>query len=282
MLLSPQTPVTPPHYETLNYTISTCGVAYLTLNRPHRSNAINATMFTELPLAVQYLDECPDVNVILLQAAGNNFCAGIDLDSLTALTDGPHTCEGRRRELFRRQIKVMQDSISSLERCRKPVIAAIQGACIGGGIDIITACDLRYCTESAYFAVKEVDLAITADLGTLQRLPGLVGDGVARELALTGRDFNGVEAKALKLVSAAYPTLEALLMSADAIAKSIAAKSPLAVTGTKAILLHARDHSVSEGLDYVAIWNSAMLVSEDLKEVVEARKNRRIATFSKL
>ena len=239
-------------------------------------------MFTELPLAVQYLDECSDVNVILLQAAGKNFCAGIDLDSLTALTGGPHTCEGRRRELFRRQIKVMQDSITSLERCRKPVIATIQGACIGGGIDIITACDLRYCTESAYFAVKEVDLAITADLGTLQRLPGLVGQGVARELALTGRDFNGVEAKALNLVSATYPTLEALLMSADAVAKSMAAKSPLAVTGTKAILLHSRDHGVVEGLDYVATWNSAMLVSDDLKEVFEARKNRRVATFSKL
>lgn len=162
------------------------------------------------------------------------------------------------------------------------MIAAIHGACIGGGIDIVTACDIRYCSEDAFFSVKEVDLGLAADLGTLQRLPGIVGYGNAVELALTGRRFNGSEAKSLGLVSRVFGDKNALDQEVRAIAEEIAAKSPLAVTGTKAVLLKSRDMSTDQGLDYVATWNSAVLISDDLKEAVSAFVQKRKPIFAKL
>ncbi|KAG5520566.1 hypothetical protein RHGRI_033220 [Rhododendron griersonianum] len=176
----------------------------------------------------------------------------------------------------------MQDTITAIERCRKPVIAAIHGACIGGGIDIITACDVRYCTESAFFSVKEVDLGITADLGTLQRLPSIVGYGKAVELALSARRFSGSEAKELGLVSRVFGSKDAMDEGVQAIAEEIAAKSPLAVTGTKAVLLRSRDLTVVQGLDYIATWNSGMLLSDDLVEARAAQSQKRAPSFSKL
>lgn len=162
------------------------------------------------------------------------------------------------------------------------MIAAIKGACIGGGIDIVTACDIRYCSEDAFFSVKEVDLGLTADLGTLQRLPGIVGFGNAMELALTGRRFSGQEAKEFGLVSQVFGSNEELDEGVKIIAEGIAAKSPLAVTGTKAVLLRSRESSLEQGLDYVATWNSSMLVSDDLMEAVSAHLQKRKPTFSKL
>ncbi|KAI8526792.1 hypothetical protein RHMOL_Rhmol12G0024100 [Rhododendron molle] len=176
----------------------------------------------------------------------------------------------------------MQDAITAIERCRKPVIAAVHGACIGGGIDIITACDVRYSTESAFFSVKEVDLGITADLGTLQRLPSIVGYGKAVELALSARRFSGSEAKELGLVSRVFGSKDAMDEGVQAIAEEITAKSPLAVTGTKAVLLRSRDLSVDQGLDYIATWNSGMLLSDDLVEATAAQSQKRAPSFSKL
>lgn len=168
------------------------GVARLFLNRPSRHNALNLTCFQELPLALAQLDAHPSVRVIVLQGSGKNFCSGIDLSTLGhTASDSDHADGARARERTLRSIKHMQAAFTALEECRKPVIAAVHGACIGGGVDMITACDLRYCSEDSYFSVKEVDLAIVADLGTLQRLPRLVGDGNAMELALTGRNFSG-------------------------------------------------------------------------------------------
>lgn len=162
------------------------------------------------------------------------------------------------------------------------MIAAIHGGCIGGGVDIITACDIRYCTESAFFSVKEVDLGITADLGTLQRLPGIVGYGKAVELALSGRRFSGSEAKELGLVSRVFGSKHALDDGVQAIAEEIAAKSPLAVTGTKVVLLRSRDLTVDQGLDYIATWNSGMVLSDDLVEAMAAQSQKRRPSFSKL
>lgn len=176
----------------------------------------------------------------------------------------------------------MQDAVTAIERCRKPVVAAIHGACIGGGIDVVTACDLRFCSKDAFFAVKEVDLGITADLGTLQRLPKIVGFANAMELALTGRRFSGSDAKDLGLVSKVFDTKEDLDHGVRAIAEAIAAKSPLAVTGTKSVLLKSRDMTMEQGLDYVATWNSGVLISDDLKEAISAQREKRIPSFSKL
>lgn len=253
----------------------------LYLNRPLHSNALSREFFTEFPNALSSLDRNPDVAVIILSGKGKHFCSGIDLKALASIS-ADFQDRGRSGEKSRRDIKFMQEAITAIEKCRKPVIAAVQGACIGGGVDIITACDIRFCTEDAFFSVKEVDLAITADLGSLQRLPAIVGYGNAMELSLTARTFSGSDAKALGLVSKVFGSKADMDQGVGAVAEGIAAKSPLAVIGTKTVLLTSRDMSVKQGLDYVATWNSAMLISHDLKEVAAARLQNRKPSFSKL
>ncbi|KAI9125519.1 hypothetical protein K1719_002937 [Acacia pycnantha] len=258
-------------------------VVYLYLNRPSQLNALSSDFFTEFPKALHSLDHNPQVNVIVLSGAGHHFCSGIDLNSLSSIfKDHSSYDRGRSGEKLRRHILGLQDAISAIERCRKPVIASIQGACIGGGVDIITACDIRFCTKDAFFSVKEVDLAITADLGTLQRLPSIVGYGNAVELTLTARRFSGLEAKELGLVSRAFDSKHELDEAVRDVAEAIAAKSPLAVIGTKAVLLKSRDLTVDQGLDYVATRNSATLLSNDLHEAVSAHIQKRKPAFSKL
>ena len=180
------------------------------------------------------------------------------------------SCDGRRREGISRMIQFLQDAVSAPEKCKVPVIAAISGFCIGGAVDMVTACDLRYCTDDATFCVKETDLAIVADLGTLQRLPKLIGDQRTRELVFTSRAFNGKEAKALGLVLESFPTREELDAHVQQVAQSIAAKSPLTVRGAKRVLLFSRDHSVEESLQQVNLWNAAHVMSDDLKEAMTA------------
>lgn len=196
------------------------GVVYIYLNRPSKRNALSRDFFSEFPNALSSLDQNHNFNVIVLAAAGDHFCSGIDLGTLSSITDSSSTADrGRFAERFRRDIKFLQAAITAVEQCRKPVIAAIHGACIGGGIDIITACDIRFCSKDAFFSVKEVDLAITADLGTLQRLPAIVGYGNAMELALTGRVFPGLEAKQLGLVSRVFESKMALEEGVRAVAE---------------------------------------------------------------
>ncbi|KAJ7537214.1 hypothetical protein O6H91_12G103000 [Diphasiastrum complanatum] len=257
------------------------GVAYLFLHRPSRSNALNPDIFQELPLAIAALDSNPNVRVIVLQGSGKHFCAGIDLGTL-ANADHVSNAIGRHKEQFARSVKQMQAAFTAFEECRKPVIAAIHGACLGAGVDMITACDLRYCTKEALFSVKEVDLAITADLGTLQRLPGIVGYGHAIDLALTGRTFNGSEAKTIGLVQEVFASKQELDDKVGILAHEMATKSPLSVMGIKSVLLKSRDLTVAQGLDYVRTWSTAFLHSEDLEEVVKARAEKRKPVFSKL
>ncbi|CAN0929183.1 Delta(3,5)-Delta(2,4)-dienoyl-CoA isomerase, peroxisomal [Linum grandiflorum] len=258
-------------------------VIHLYLNRPSQLNALSREFFAEFPRALGLLDQDSSVSVIVLSGAGNHFCSGIDLKTFASIQSKTGSFPpGRANEFLRRDIKFLQEAITAIERCRKPVIASIRGACIGGAIDIVTACDIRYCTKDAFFSVKEVDLAITADLGTLQRLPGIVGFGNAMELALSGRRFSGQEAKELGLVSRVFSSKEELDEGVSIVAEGIAAKSPLAVIGTKAVLLKSRDLNVDQGLDYVATWNSAMLMSDDLTEAVSAQMKKRKPVFSKL
>lgn len=181
-------------------------VFHLILNRPSHLNALSLDFFIEFPKALSSLDQNPDVSVIILSGAGKHFCSGIDLTSLSSISaqSSSSNDRGRSSELLRRKIKSMQAAITAIEQCRKPVIAAIHGACIGGGVDLVTACDIRYCSEDTFFSIKEVDLAIVADLGTLQRLPSIVGYANAMELALTARRFSGGEAKELGLVSRVF------------------------------------------------------------------------------
>lgn len=258
----------------------------VSLARPRKSNSLDDAMWSEIPKVFRALHEMDDVFAIILNGQGKNFCAGIDIASLEADFVNPSanaTCSARAREKLLHKIKSSQDTINAIEECRWPVIAAVHGACFGAGVDIITACDIRYATQSASFCVKEVDVAIVADVGTLQRLPHIVGQGVASELALTARVIKGDEAKQVGLVSQCFEDEAALTKHAQKTAELLASKSPLAVVGTKRILVHARDHSVPDSLDYVAAYNAAMLPSADIQEVFSAIvKERRKPKFSKL
>ncbi|MQM07711.1 hypothetical protein Taro_040553 [Colocasia esculenta] len=259
-------------------------VFHVYLNRPAHRNALTLDFFSELPRALSLLDQNPAARAIVLSARGPHFCAGIDLSSLGSLggADQDGADPARARERLRRQILWMQAAITAVERCRKPVIAAVNGACVGGGVDLVTACDVRYCAADAFFSVKEVDLALAADIGTLQRLPAIVGYGNASEMALTGRRVPAAEARAMGLVSAVYASREEMEEAVATIARDIAGKSPIAMAGTKAVLLRSRDLTVEQGLDYVATWNAGMLISDDLKEAVSAQMQKRKPTFAKL
>jgi enoyl-CoA hydratase/carnithine racemase len=256
------------------------GVATVVLDRPDKANAIDLAMWHEIREAMRWLDETPEAHVGILCGAGKQFTAGIDLallGSIRAHIDD--ACDGRGREKLRRLILDLQDTLTAIERCRKPVLAAIHGACIGGGVDLVTACDIRVCTADAVFSVREIDVGMTADLGTLQRLPRLIGDGMARELAYSGRNVDGREAREIRLVNRCYDTREAMLAGVRELAAAIAAKSPLAVRGAKEMITYARDHSVADGLTYVATWNAAMLLSADLPEALAAMRERRPPQF---
>jgi enoyl-CoA hydratase len=186
---------------------------------------------------------------------------------------------GRARSRTREAALRFQESFNALERARVPVLAAIQGGCIGGGVDMISACDARYCTADAFFCIQEINLGLTADVGTLQRLPKLIPAGVVRELAYTGRRMNAARAKEVGLVNEVYPTQDTMLARVLEIAREIADKSPLAIWGTKQMLNYARDHSVEDGLEYVATWQAGMFFGTDMAEAFRAKTEKRKPVF---
>lgn len=256
------------------------GVATIALNRPEKANAITLPMWHEIRQAMQWLDETAEARVGVITGKGRFFTAGIDLDALAGIGAAIRDeCDGRSREKLRRLILDLQDTLTAIERCRKPVIAAVHGLCLGGGVDLVCACDMRYCSANAAFSVMEIDVGMVADLGTLQRLPGLVGDGMARELAYTGRRVDGAEAERIGLVNRCFDSADALLQGVTGIARTIATKSPLAVRGCKEMITYARDHPVADGLNYTATWNAAMLLSEDFAEAARSAREKRFPVF---
>jgi len=266
-------------YETLMVKVED-HVARLDLNRPEKANSFDETMWRELQDAFEQFNQRDDVNVVVLGGAGKHFSAGIDLFYLAEIQQRLNLLsEGLRQEHLYRLIVGLQASVSAVEACRKPVLAAIQGFCLGAGLDLAAACDLRYATGTTRFSVREVDLAIVADLGVLQRLPGIVGEGVARELAFTGRTFKGEEAKAVGLVNQLFKTTEALHNGVMDVAKNLARKSALTLRGIKETLNYSRDHTVADGLHYIAMRNAAMLLSDDLKEAATAVFEKRPPKF---
>jgi len=260
-----------PKFTTLSLELKD-NIAHLQLNRPKRANAINRPMWQELGEAMVWASRTAEVRVVVLSGQGKHFCSGIDLAMLNELIDESISCEGRKRETLREEILWLQRQLTAIEQCRKPVLGAIHGLCIGGGVDLISACDMRYCTADAVFSIKEIDVGLVADVGTLQRLPRLIGDGVMRELVYTGRDFNGVEATKLGLTNQCFSDKETMLTKVFAIAELIASKSPLSVRGNKQVILYSREHSIADGLNYVATWNGAMLISDDIKIALKAQK----------
>lgn len=257
-------------------------VARLLLNRPDKANAMSEAMWRELPQAAAWLNTQQQVRVVILAGSGKHFTAGIDLQVLASLSQkvtGPG-CPARAREYLRDWILGAQTTMTAIEQIRVPVIAAITGACVGAGVDMIAACDLRYATADAKFCIKEVDLGVVADVGTVQRLQPIIGYGRVAELTYTGETFDGTKAERLGLVNATFETAEQLRAEVEALARALAAKSPLTVRGIKKNLLYSRDHTIAEGLEFVAGWNAAMLISDDLREAVEAWMAKRPAVFS--
>ncbi len=266
-------------FETLALTLED-HVARLDLNRPQKANSFDKTMWRELGEAFEQLDQMDDVHVVILGGAGKHFSAGIDLAFLANLQHQVNQlAEGLRQEHLYHLIIDLQDSICAVERCRKPVLAAIEGYCLGAGLDLAAACDMRYATGTTRFSIREVDLAIVADLGVLQRLPGIVGEGVARELAFTGRTFKGDEAREIGLVNRLYENSDALRSGVMAVARELSRKSPLTLRGIKETMNFSRDHNVSDGLRYVAMRNAGMLLSEDMIEAAAAVIEKRVPKF---
>jgi enoyl-CoA hydratase len=260
-------------------------VATLWLDRPNKRNAMGPDFWADLPVAMAALGADSNVRAVVLAAKGPHFSVGLDLTAMPGIT-GPGDADGARPSVAaraahaRREIVRLQASISSVAECPVPVIAAIHGWCIGGGVDLISACDIRLASAEAQFSVREAKIAIVADVGSLQRLPAIIGKGHVAELAYTGKDISAARALAIGLVNDVSADADAVLAAARAMAAEIAGNSPLAVQGTKAVLAAGEGRSVAEGLDYVATWNAAFLSSDDLMEAMAAFMEKRPGTFT--
>ncbi|MFC5698319.1 crotonase/enoyl-CoA hydratase family protein [Pseudomonas sp. GCM10022186] len=255
-------------------------IAHVQINRPEKINAMNADFWGEIVEIFREIEDNDQVRVVVLSGAGKHFSSGIDLMLLASVGAQLGPDAGRNARTLRRKILELQGSFNAVDNCSKPVIAAIQGYCLGGAIDLISACDMRYSTIDAQFAIKEIDIGMAADVGTLQRLPRIIGDGMMRELAYTGRTIDGEEAQRLGLVNRTYADQDALLDGVFGIAHQIAAKSPIAVRGTKEMIRYMRDHRVDDGLEYVATWNAAMLQSTDLRVAMAAHMSKQKPEFA--
>jgi enoyl-CoA hydratase len=267
-------------------------VAHLRLNRPDALNSMTREFWLELPEIVSGLDAEGRARAIVLSSTGRHFSAGMDLAVFTgggadadadADADSGQSREaGRRRAQFRQTAMMLQNSFTTLERARMPVLAAIQGGCIGGAVDMVTACDLRYASRDAFFCVQEINIAMTADVGTLQRLPKLVPEGVAREMAYRGQRLPAERAYQVGLVQELFDDHDALVTGVLDIADEIAAKSPLAIWGSKEMINYSRDHSVEDGLNYIATWQTGMFQPADMMESFAAKGEKRDPKFDDL
>lgn len=261
-------------------------IATLWLDRPAAGNAMGPAFWSDLPRAMAEVAQRDDVRVVVVAARGSHFCVGLDLKAMGSLVAGqPAAGDDRplshaaRSGQARHSIRGLQAAISSVAECPKPVLAAVHGYCIGGGVDLIAACDIRLASADAMFSVREAKMAIVADLGSLQRLPKIIGSGQLAELAYTGKDIGADRARDIALVNDVLPDAEAAQTAARSLAAEIAANSPLAVQGTKAMLAANDGRTVAEGLAYVATWNAAMLHSEDLQEAMTAFFEKRSPRF---
>ncbi|MBW2695804.1 MAG: crotonase/enoyl-CoA hydratase family protein, partial [Deltaproteobacteria bacterium] len=251
------------------------GVAHLRMCRPEELNTLVEEFWSELPEIVEGFDAQGNVRAVVVSSTGRHFTAGLDLGVLASGTVDRDAEIGRARANLRMLTLALQETFSSLERARMPVLAAVQGGCVGGGLDFITACDMRYCTADAFFCVQEINIGITADVGTLQRLPKIIPEGIAREMAYTGRRLSAQRALEVGLVNAVYDDHEAMLTDVLAMAREIAERSPLAMWGSKEMLNYVRDHSVADGLNLVATWQSGMFQPGEVMEAMSAKQEKR-------
>ncbi len=267
-------------YQTLKLSVEN-KIAHVELSRPEKLNTMVMEFWQDMIDVFAKIEQTAEARVVVISSQGRHFTAGLDLSAFAGLAaeinsgvDG-----GRIREQMKNNVLELQESFNVIEKCRLPVLVAVQGGCIGGGVDLISATDMRYCTEDAFFCIQEINIGMTADVGTLQRLPHLIPSGLVRELAYTGRRLLAAEALGSGLVNEVFTDQDAMLKKVMEIAADIASKSPLAVHGTKEMLVYTRDHSVDDALRYMAIWQAGMFYSNDLFEAAAANTEKRAPVF---
>ena len=259
-------------------------VAHIVLNRPEAFNAMPRPFWNELPAIVHDINDDAKARCIVISSTGKHFTAGMDIsvftdgDGVSAQGGDPHT----RAEAFRQFVLTLQGSFNCLDSARIPVIAAIQGGCIGAGVDMTSACDIRFCTDDAFFQIAEINIGMTADVGTFPRLCKLTPEGWVRELAYSGRRLPAAKAKQIGLVNETFATQEAMLAHVMELAHEIATKAPVAVAGSKRMINHARDHSIADGLDYIATWQAGMFSPPHMMEAFAAKAQKRDPNFPDL
>ncbi len=258
-------------------------VAHIRLNRPDQNNSMTPDFWRELPEAVNDISDNAKARVIVLSAEGKVFSSGMDVSVFMndSIRQDPVNREVSA-EVWRHNITALQDTFSALENARMPVLVAIQGGAVGGALDLITACDCRYATKNAYFWLMETEIGMTADVGTFPRLVKIIPEGWAREMAYTAEKVGAEKAQAIGLVNEVYETTEEMMDAVMAKARKIAGHSPLAVAGCKQMANYARDHTTADALDYVLVWNSAMLRNEDIQEAFTAKMEKRPPVYDDL
>jgi enoyl-CoA hydratase len=250
--------------------------------RPDKFNSMNKAFWSELPHLIDTISNDASARVIVLSGEGKHFCAGMDLANFTQGGNAPKAHLGMKKEAGYRVTLDLQYTITCLEKARIPVIAAIQGACVGGGVDLATAADIRYCTKDAFFCIQEINIGMAADVGTLQRIPRLIPEGIVRELAYTGRRFLSDEALKHGMVNKVFESHEEMMESVMKVANEIASKGPLAIAGTKESLNYGRDHTTEESLNHIALWNTAVGINDEMGAVFKAKAEKKEAEFEDL
>ncbi len=261
-------------------------VAHVRLNRPEAMNALNRAFWNELPAIIRDINDHARARVIVLSSTGKHFTAGMDLSVFTDPEAGVGRPSDSDRatamEAFRYHVHYLQNTFSCLDEARMPVLVAVHGGCVGAGVDMISACDIRYCTADAFFVIQEINIGMTADVGTFPRLCKLIPEGWVREMAYTGRRLPAARAKEIGLVNEVFDTHEALLAHVMETAREIASKPPLAVAGSKVMVNYARDHSIKDALDYIAVWQTGMFAPQHMMESFAAKQEKRAPDYPDL
>lgn len=270
-------------YECFEFDVE-AHVAHIRFSRPNKRNSMIPSFWNELPRLIEELDCRGDIRAIVISSIGPHFTAGMDLSVFggTSLKDKQALPPHYQAAMFYDVVHRLQNSFSCLESARMPVLAAIQGGCIGAGVDLVSACDMRYATKDAFFCIQETNIAMTADVGTFPRLTHLMPDGLVRELAYTGRSMSADEALQCGLVNSVHDTQELMIEHVLSIAKTIATKAPMAVYGCKKMIVHSRDNTVAQTLDYVGLWNASFFNKTEIADAMQANQEKRLAEFTPL